>query len=336
MPAEVRSRDGGESGVALITVLALLATLGILTATVIASSLYLARGAESAMKRSRAFYRSESAFNRAAFYLRRDRAAWPERRLGEYDYSLRSSFDRFMADGLEHRLTVDGVEFRVVITDAMVGMPIAPAADFADRLRQAWNERERFRDPDLETNRRFSRFLDKLTDYLDTNSFKQLDGMEEEEYLKLGRSQLPRNGAPEYVGEFLYIPGAEEFLFTGGPEWLPELLPPAPRGLSELVERVSLFSSPIEDIGIKAELSDREMDKVTEALEQFRAKRRPLNRYLETGIQEKFVDLVESTESGVYRIEVTPLDPAAAPRLRATLVPADGARFVNFYEVLVE
>ena len=29
MPAEVRSRDGGESGVALITVLALLATLGI-------------------------------------------------------------------------------------------------------------------------------------------------------------------------------------------------------------------------------------------------------------------------------------------------------------------
>ena len=169
-----------------------------------------------------------------------------------------------------------------------------------------------------------------------TEEVFDLDGMEEEEYLKLGRSQLPRNGAPEYVGEFLYIPGAEEFLFTGGAEWLPELLPPAPRGLSELVERVSLFSSPIEDIGIKAELSDREMDKVTEALEQFRAKRRPLNRYLETGIQEKFVDLVESTESGVYRIEVTPLDPAAAPRLRATLVPADGARFVNFYEVLVE
>ena len=54
-----KTSRGGESGVALVTVTALLAALGMLAAAVIASSLYLMRDTRAARARALAFYASD-------------------------------------------------------------------------------------------------------------------------------------------------------------------------------------------------------------------------------------------------------------------------------------
>ena len=320
----------GESGVALVTVMALLSVLGMLAAAVIASSLYLMRDTRSARSRMLAFYASESALNRALFCLRLDRAAHPERRLGEYDYSRRGAVDRFMADGIRHTIVRGDDVFFVTVTDAVSGIGIAPAATtLPERLAAAWRDRARFRNSDFDTSRLFGRFLDKLTDFLDADNFRQLDGMERDEYRKLNLANLPRNGVPEYADELLMIPGAADFLASGA---LPPLLPAGWCGVAIPDGRVSLFASQLEEIAVAAELSDRELARLREALEEFRSTGKPLGNFLAQAIADKLEGKVKSDESGFYRIRVEPVDPAAAPVLDAVALPGVGSRFYDFGE----
>ncbi len=101
---------GKQHGGALILVLVLLSTMGVLAASSAAISLYLSVGGTAALTQSRNCYYAESAMNRVLFYLREDAAAHADRTLGENEYHGINDFyadaERWLADGIQRTVEI--------------------------------------------------------------------------------------------------------------------------------------------------------------------------------------------------------------------------------------
>lgn len=86
---------------------------------------------------------------------------------------------------------------------------------------------------------------DRLQDYVDSDSLLKLNGMEKPEYLQQNLINLPRNRSMQYREEVLLIPGSETFFKPDGSGRLSSVRLIAPKGVSPIGGRPSLYSTPI-------------------------------------------------------------------------------------------
>ena len=115
-------RKRRERGVALVTVMALIASIGVLVASAVAISQYSAAETDTLASLQRSALEAESAANRTLCLLLVDRAKNADRRLGaETD----GAAERFLADGTEHTVTAGERTVSVRIFDAVAGLDLA-------------------------------------------------------------------------------------------------------------------------------------------------------------------------------------------------------------------
>ena len=216
-------RKHSESGSALIAVLCLLFTAGMLTTTVLMISRTATFDIYSHVELQRSDYINEGASNRIQWLIAADRQLFPGRDPGITDYT-EYTHDRYLADGVIHELDYYGYKLKFTITDARAGL---------DLNSQTFNTQLRNLVDPLDAETDFSDQIDQLialiTDYRDTDYALSLDGMERDDYELEGRSPLPRNRPMVVREEFYYIKG-----FT-------DLLPPDSDGR---LTQVRLFGAP--------------------------------------------------------------------------------------------
>ena len=121
-----------ERGVALISVLGMLATFMLLIAVIVALSQTQRYTVATSTQLGDSIYRNESAINRTIWLLMNDRAVFPDRSLKKASEQLLRR-ERFQADGMPHLFLVDDIEVEVIIRDMNSGITLSgynPAAAF--------------------------------------------------------------------------------------------------------------------------------------------------------------------------------------------------------------
>ena len=105
---------------ALISVLCLVFTAGILLAGTLALSQKGTFSVAAHVELQRSMFIAEGAANRIQYLLAADRNLHPDDKPGSVDYTG-FEYDRFMADGVEHELDYYGEKIGFTVSDAVSG-----------------------------------------------------------------------------------------------------------------------------------------------------------------------------------------------------------------------
>ena len=158
---------------------------------------------------------------------------------------------------------------------------------------------------DISENQNFQNMLEQIQDYMDTDSLRLLNGMEKEDYLRIGNPFLPKNQEPEYREEFMMIPGIRDFyskFSASGNDDFFQVIPPA--NMQSLPYQVNLYSSSMDLIDMAADLSDIEREELEKALELWRTEQTLLTKSLKSNLLKKLEGKVVTKESGWYRVRL--------------------------------
>ncbi|MBR7103460.1 MAG: hypothetical protein IKC65_00795 [Lentisphaeria bacterium] len=286
-----------ENGSALVAVLGLIFTAGMLTAAILALSRTGTFEVLPHVARQRSMYILEGAGNRIQYLLAADRYLNDDVTLGELDYS-EFDYERYVADGVPHLLDYYGEAVEFVITDAASGFPMT-----ASSYTQTLQRMARGFEDDSEWNDKLTEFHDKLADYIDSDTDVKTDGMESGEYEELPLYNLPRNAAPQFREELLWIPGARE-LFPpdkNGRFTRVTIIPPEKMG--DIPVKPSLMTADELMLRTYCGLDEDEAKEVLESLRRLRTDRELLSETLDPLIAERLSNLAVK-ESGFYTVDV--------------------------------
>ena len=291
--------NSNESGAALIAVLCLIFTAGILTATTLALSKSAVFNVTAHVKMQRSMLVSEGVANRVMWLIAADRNLYStSEQMGETVYD-EYEYDRYLADGTSHTLDYYGEEVQFTVTDARSGVDLS-SDGYAAALRSLVQNR----DDDADWTDGATALQSQIADYIDSNGDQSGDdGMEEANYDELDMRPLPRNGAMQFREELLYLPAFRDLFTTDrhGRLSAVRLIPPA--------DTVSLSGAPTlmtaTDDMLKSycNLEDGEVTEVREAINAWLKERTPLSESLDTELLGK-LNALSRTESGNYTVTV--------------------------------
>lgn len=191
----------GEEGAALVAVLCLLATAGVLVLSLAALSQSAAFGTAEQLELMRSRYRAEGMMNRIRYLIEADRSAFSGRRPEDVEFS-EYDHDRYFGDGYLHEAEYYGAPVRFVIHNAVRGIDLNSGQGIDVLLTG--------RESDTVLSETLERFRDRLDDYTDNDDAVSAEGMEQDEYDALDRDSLPRNASMQFKEELFWIPGALE------------------------------------------------------------------------------------------------------------------------------
>ena len=319
LPHVRRRRRDRESGSALLAVLCLLFTAGILTTLTIAISKENTFSIAAQVAQQRAMYTAEGVANRVQFLLAADRSLYPSEFLGETDYEAAET-ERFLADGLPHEIDYHGETVRFTITDTAGG------ADFTgSNYRNSILRLSAGREDESEWVDYLTTVSDRIADYIDTDDTATGDGgLEADDYEELGRYPLPRNDALQFREELLWIPGFRRLypVDRHGRLSAVRLIPPSGTvSLGRL--QPSLLTADASALRSLANLEDEEVDAVLEALQAWREERTPLSESLDSLIITRLNRVFSRAESGNYTVTVE-APPGAGQPFRRLVVSFAG------------
>ena len=187
-----------ERGAALVAALCLIVTAGVLVGSLVSISRMSALNANGMTEWMRSQYVAEGAAARIRFLIESDRYQFTPRRPEDVDFE-EYEHDRYLADGSEHVLDYYGREIRFTITDGVSGLPFQNGS--------ALNTLSQNRTDETLVTDAVELYRDRISDYMDSDDTANEDSMEEEEYENLNMKNMPRNAAPQYREELLWIPG---------------------------------------------------------------------------------------------------------------------------------
>ena len=265
-------KNNSESGSALVAVLGLIFTAGMLTAAVLALSRTGTFEVLPHVSRQRSMYILEGVGNRVQYLLAADRYLNNDVTLGELDYA-EFDYERYVADGVPHVIDYYGEMVEFVITDTSSGFPLS-----ATSYTQTLNMMTRGFEDDSQWNEKLTEFRDKLDDYIDSDTDVKTDGMESGEYEELQLYNLPRNAAPQFREELLWIPGIRELFPTdkNGRFTSVMLIPPPNTG--NLPVKPSLMTANELMLRTYCGLDEDEAKEVLDSLKRLRQDREALPR----------------------------------------------------------
>ncbi len=199
----MRKTRHSEEGAALVAVLCLIVTAGVLVGSLVALSRMTAINVAGLTDAMRSHYIAEGAAARIRFLIEADRAQFSERTPENVDFD-EYEHDRYLADGSEHTLNYYGREIKFTISDGVSGIPFNSGSGLSLLS-------ENRTDESLVTDA-VTLYQNRITDYMDSDDSVNEDSFETEEYDALNMKNMPRNAAPYYREELLWIPGISEIL----------------------------------------------------------------------------------------------------------------------------
>jgi len=301
-----------ESGAALISVLCLIFTAGMLTAASLALAKLGSFSVASHVKMQRSMLVSEGVANRVQWLIAADRALYTTiEKLGdtlydEYDY------DRYLADGTPHVIDYYGEEVQFTITDTIGGVDLADGA-YTSALRSL----EQNRGDDADWSDFITALRSQIADYIDSNSDQNGDdGMEEAEYEAQNMRPLPRNAAMQFREELLYLPAFRDLFSTDRNGRLSAVRLIPPENTVSLSGTPSLMTATDDMLKSYCNLEDGEVTEVRDALNAWFKERTPLSDSLNEELLAK-LDALARFESGAYTVtvEVPPAQKRPGKRL---------------------
>ena len=304
--------SSGESGAALIAVLCLIFTAGILTAAALALSKTGSFNVSAHVKMQRSMLVSEGVANRVQWLIAADRNLYSSETVGETVYDDYDS-DRFVADGTPHVIDYYGEEVQFTVTDARSGVDLS-SSGYSASLRSLVQNRE----DDADWNDGATALRSQIADYVDANSDTTGDdGLEEPNYDELDMRPLPRNAAMQFREELLYLPAFRDLFTTDRNGRLSgvRLIPPS--GTVSLSGTPSLITASDDMLKSYCRLEDGEVTEVREAIDAWIKEKTPLSDSLDSELLAK-LNALSRTESGNYTVTVEAAPSQKRPYKRLT------------------
>ena len=295
----MRQTSNGESGAALVSVLCLIFTAGILTGAALAISKTGSFNIASHVKLQHSMLVAEGAANRIQWLIAADRNLYPSaEQLGETLYDDYET-DRYLADSTPHVMDYYGEEVQFTISDARTGIDLSSSAYASSLTSLAQNRAD-----ETEWTDALNVLREQLADYIDSNSDTTgEDGMEEANYEEMHKKPLPRNAAMQFREELLYLPAFRDLFTTDRQGRLSSirLIPPA--NTVSLSGTPSLLDASDDMLKSYCGLEDGEVAEVREAIEAWKQEKTPLGDRLDPELLAKLNRLSRS-ESGYYTVTV--------------------------------
>ena len=291
---------------ALISVLCLIFTAGILTAATLAISQSGTFSIAAHVELQRSMLVAEGVANRIQFLLAADRDMNPDDKPGEVDYTT-FEHDRYMADGVKHTIEYHGEEVSFTVHDTVKGWDMS-RTNFQKVLDMIANQDDAGDDVvDL-----VNQVSHRLGDYLDTDDDIKEYGQEATDYEDQLKKPLPRNADMQFREELLYIEGFTELfpLDKNGRLSSIRLIPP--ENTSSLSGTPGLFAATREMIELECDLSEDELDTVMDALDRWKNEQELLSDTLDEELLAKIKSKFSTVESGAYTVEIS--SPSDKPR----------------------
>ena len=291
---------------ALISVLCLIFTAGILTAATLAISQSGTFSIAAHVELQRSMLVAEGAANRIQFLLAADRDMNPNDKPGEVDYTT-FEHDRYMADGVKHTIEYYGEEISFTVHDTVKGWDMS-SSNYQKVLDMIANQDDAGDDVvDL-----VNQVSHRIGDYLDSDDDIREYGFEAADYEDQMKKPLPRNEAMQYREELLYIEGFTELFPLDANGRLSSIRLIPPENTSSLSGTPMLFAATREMIELECDLSEDELDTVMDALDRWKNDQELLSDTLDEELLAKVKNKFSTVESGAYTVEIS--SPSDKPR----------------------
>lgn len=294
-------KHDNQSGSALVAVLCLIFTAGILTTATVAIAKTGSFDVHSHLELQRSIYIAEGAGNRIQWLLAADRHSYPGEVLGYTDYT-EYDFDRYVADGVIHKMDYYGTPLQFTINDALSGVDFS-GTNYRNALTMLSNAFI----TDTDWGEKITKLRAKLDDYTDSDDNVSEEGMEKGEYEELSASPLPRNDGFQFREELLYIDGFREIvpLDKYGRLSRVRLIPPENSIDTRRATRPSLFTADLLTLRTYGNLTDEDAKEVLEALNEWKLNRTLLTDSLDPLLLESLSNF-SGQESGYYTVIIEP------------------------------
>lgn len=326
-------RKKTERGIALITMLGVLAAISLLAASAVVLSQYAEKDSYTFASFSRSAYIAEGAANRIYWLILNDRKKYPQRSINSSGDALQDEGERYLADGVQHIFDdYYGERIKYKIYDAVGGMDVSGNLPQRDLMAQMNNIKE-----NSESRQKLETLGNRLQDYADSDSIPKLNSLERDEYIQLGLEPLPRNRPFQYREEILLIPGMQDFCRLDGSGRLSSIRLIAPDGLQPLGGRSNLYSTPLSQIAQRCRLTDLEISELEQAFMKWNKSKIPLKESLPSGFLSRLEMYFGTAESGFYTILIdTATEQQPGMRLAVTFRPLFGKNAqLEFYEYML-
>ena len=288
--------NSAENGSALVAVLCLLLTGGIITTAVLSLSKIGTFTVYAHIERQKSMFVAEGVATRVQFLYAADLQLHTSEKLGETDYT-EYDYDRFLCDGVKHVIDYYGQKVQVTITDTIGGEDVAQ--DSTAALNKFINE-----DTDADVQETVTKFSNLLADYIDSDDEAKDDSWEATDYEDAGFKPLPRNGALQFREELTLIP---EFLKLypmdkDGRMSHIRLIPP--KGSPETTGKPSLFTATAQMIQNYCSIEEEKVPEVMDALKAWRNDRTLLSDTLDEELLNKLKSNLATSESGLLTVNI--------------------------------
>ena len=293
---------------ALISVLCLIFTAGILTAAALALSQSGTFSVSAHVELQRSMLVAEGVAARIQYLMAADRNLHPDDRPGEVDYT-EYEYDRYLADGVEHTIDYYGEKVSFTVHDAVSGWNMN-AANYESVLQRISSQDDAGDDVVDMVNQ----VSHRIGDYLDSDEDIREYGQEAADYESIMAKPLPRNAAMQFREELLYIEDFAKLFPPDGDGRLSSIRLIPAEGTGNLDGTPSLFSADRRTIELMCDLSEDELDSVMDALGKWRKDRELLSDTLDEEVLAKLRSGFSTTESGAYTVVIGAPSPSPDQR----------------------
>ena len=293
-------RNNGEKGSALLAVLVLVFTGGLITALMMAIGNSGTFEVASHVEQQRSMFTAEGVAQRVQWLISADRYLHGSETLGETDYE-EYEYERFIADGTPHVVDYYGQPVKVVIEDARQGrrMDGNEYRRSLDSLKVGMADEEDY----LEL---VDNLKDKITDYIDTNDDVSNEGMDDSDYEAEEMKPLPRNGAFQFREELLYIPGFRDLFPVDKDGLLSSVRLIPPENTVTISGNPSLLTATKQEIMNYCNIDDEdELESIMEAIREWKTEKVPLSDGSLDPLLLGRLNNLSRRESGIYTVRIS-------------------------------
>ncbi|MGF0037270.1 hypothetical protein [Victivallis vadensis] len=326
MRVRIQPDRSHESGAALVSALAMLATAGLLVLALVAVSRVSTVGVATYTDLMRSGYIAEGAGNRVRYLIEADRQLYGTSRAEDIKYEDYDT-DRYLADSIEHEIDYYGTPVKFVITSALSGVAMTNV--------NALDVFSYDRDTESAVTDLLGEFADQLSDYIDTDDESRTDGFEVADYEGIDMNALPRNASPQFREELLWLPAAKT------------LLPLDKDGRLTLIRQFgipsgnpSIYTVNYTMLRTMAQLEEEQAKEVLRALELWRKERTPLGDQLDELVLPQLQRSFSWNEPEYYTVTVRQAAPEGRPTSRLVYsfrsdgVAGPSDKIATYYEYL--
>ena len=289
-----------EKGSALLAVLVLVFTGGLITALMMAVGNSGSFEVATHVEQQRSMFEAEGIAQRVQWLIAADRYLHGSETLGETDYE-EFEYDRFIADGTPHTIDYYGRLVKVVIEDARQGRRMD-----GSQYRRSLDSLKVGMADDEDYIEMVDILKDKITDYIDTNDDVSNEGMEESDYEAEDMKPLPRNGTIQFREELLYIPGFRDLLPVDKEGILSSVRLIPPENTVTISGNPSLLTATRQEIMNYCNIDDEdEIESIMEAIKEWKTEKIPLSDGSLDPLLLGRLNNLPRTESGIYTIRIS-------------------------------